>query len=499
MKGGREIELKLELRPDSVAALRELPVLAGIDARTAVQSSTYFDTPDQAIRNAGFSLRVRRVGTRFIQTVKQGGEGAAGLFDRPEWEEEVASAEPDLQRAAETPLDAVLTKKVRRKLAPVATVEVERTVWIVTRDGAEIEATLDTGTILDGSARSVPIAELELELGTGSEAALFALARNMAEAVPLRLGVLTKAERGYALQDGSLERATKAERIQLAPGMSAAEGFAAIAFSCLRQFRLNEDLVERTTDPAALHQARVAMRRLRSAFSLFRPLIADDDFAALREEVRWFTDQLGDARNLDVLLKRLGDDPDAAELRSALSAEREGAYARVREALGSARLRRLMLDLVAWIETGPWRTRSAADEALPRFAAAQLRKRWRKVKRGGRHMAKLDAEPLHRLRIEVKKLRYASEFLASLQTGEERVGRQRAFTDALEDMQEALGELNDAETGRTLLADLLKDCDDAEALIDSAGLFPESKGSGSQIEQAAAAYRRLIEAGKYWK
>jgi triphosphatase len=119
---GREIELKLELSPDSVAALRELPALAGIQPRSAVQRSTYFDTPDQAIRNSGFSLRVRQVGARSIQTVKQGGDGAAGLFDRPEWEEEIATVEPDLDRAAETPLGAVLGKKVRRKIGPIATV-----------------------------------------------------------------------------------------------------------------------------------------------------------------------------------------------------------------------------------------------------------------------------------------------------------------------------------------------------------------------------------------
>ena len=495
----REIELKLDLPPDGAAPIRALPLLRGIEPRTAQQSSTYFDTPDQAIRNAGFSLRVRRTGERYIQTVKQGGEGAAGLFDRPEWEQEVAGREPDLAVAAATPLGGVLTKKVRKRIAAAATVEVERTVWLAARDGAEVEITLDTGTIADGDGRALPIAELELELKDGDAAALFGLALEIGEAASVRLGVLTKAERGYALLDGTLERAAKAGPVPLQPGMSAAEGFAAIAFSCLRQFRLNEELVERTADPNALHQARVAMRRLRSAFSLFRPLIADEPFARLREEVRWFTDQLGDARNLDVLLKRIGGKASAAALRDALTAEREAAYARVREALGSARLRRLMLELAAWIETGPWRQRPQASEPIRSFAAVQLGKRWRKVKKGGKHIRTLEIEPLHRLRIEVKKLRYASEFLASLQTGDDRLARQAAFTDALEDMQEALGELNDAETGRTLLEDLLGNRPDAKEMIATSGLFGAQKGSGKPIEEAAAAYERLVEAGKYWK
>lgn len=499
MTSGREIELKLDLEPDDASKLRRLPLLDGIEGRTVRQSSTYFDTPDQAIRSAGFSLRVRQVGQHFVQTVKQGGEGAAGLFDRPEWEAPVDGNAPDLDAAAATPLGGTLTKKVRKRLAPVAAVNVDRTIWLLPRDGGAIEVTLDTGRIEEGGGGGVPIAELELELKDGAAAGLFAVARKIGDTVPVRLGVLTKAERGYALLDGALERAAKAEPIQLAPEMNAAEGFAAIASSCLRQFRLNEALVERTADPAALHQARVAMRRLRSAFSLFRPLIADTEFAALREEVRWFTDQLGDARNLDVLLKRIGGRAKATDLREALTAERDAAYVRVRGALAAARLRRLMLDLVAWIETGAWRAQDAADVPLRTFAAVQLRKRWRKVKKGGKQLRELDAEPLHRLRIEVKKLRYAAEFLASLQTDAERVARQTAFTDALEDMQEGLGELNDEATGQALLEQLLAGRPNAEEMIATAGSIRNRKAATDPIEDAAAAYERLIEAGRYWK
>lgn len=499
MTRGREIELKLDFAPADAAALHGLPLLAGLEVCTVRQSSTYFDTPDQALRSAGFSLRVRRAGSRFVQTVKQDGEGAAGLFNRPEWENEVPTGDLDFEAAAATPLGQILSKKIRKRLGPIATVEVERTVWLLPQDGGEIEVTLDAGLIGDDSGRSVPIAELELELKTGAEAGLFAIARHIGETVPLRLGVLTKAERGYALHDGALGRAAKAEPIQLLPAMSAAEGFAAIASSCLRQFRLNEEIVEQSADPAALHQARVAMRRLRSAFSLFRPMIADDAFAPLREEVRWFTDQLGDARNLDVLLKRIGGKAKAVDLREALTAEREAAYARVRGALGSARLRRLMLELVAWIETGAWREQDRAALPITTFAAVQLRKRWRKVRKGGKQLRTLEAEPLHRLRIEVKKLRYAAEFLASLQTDADRIALQRAFADALEDMQEALGELNDEATGQALLADLLAGRPDADMMIATAGLARGRKGASDPIDDAAEAYQRLIAAGKYWK
>jgi CHAD domain-containing protein len=115
-----------------------------------------------------------------------------------------------------------------------------------------------------------------------------------------------------------------------------------------------------------------------------------------------------------VLLKRFSGDKknEAAEmLRERLQAERETAYAAVLEALGSKQLRVMMIDLVAWIETGKWRSANGmAAMPLPDFASGRLDKRWRKVKKGGAALTQLDPEPRHQLRIEVKKLRYAVEF-----------------------------------------------------------------------------------------
>jgi inorganic triphosphatase YgiF len=491
----REIELKLELEPDAADQLRRHPALDGADGRAVQQVSTYFDTSDGALRKAGFSLRVRQSGSRFIQTVKQGADGAAGLFDRPEWETDVPDLEPDLELAARTPLGDVLTKKVRKKLQPLVRSEMQRTTWLVDRDGQSLEVTLDEGRVCGGDSCQ-PLAEIEIELKQGEPAALVEFARKLGADLPVRLGVLTKAERGWGLADGSLLRAAKATRIALDPDMNSAEGFTAIAASCLRQFRLNEPIVIERRDPTALHQARVAMRRLRSAFTLFRPVIVDDVFAALREEVRWFTDQLGPARNLDVLLKRAGHR--SADLREVLEGERERAYDQVIEALNSARLRRLTLDLVAWIETGPWRDSEQAQEPLEDFASAQLDKRWRKVKRPGRVLAKLDPEARHRLRIEIKKLRYAIEFLAALQR-DQAAQRQKQFAAALEEMQEQLGELNDVETARGLLADLLNLRPNAQELIAAAQDEAPQSSEGEAVRAAARAFERLVEIGRFWR
>jgi triphosphatase len=89
--------------------------------------------------------------------------------------------------------------------------------------------------------------------------------------------------------DDAPGKITKAGPVPLRADMNVAEAFAVIARSCIRHFRLNEPIVIQKRDPEALHQTRVAMRRLRAAVSLFRPALKDRRFEPLRKELRWFT------------------------------------------------------------------------------------------------------------------------------------------------------------------------------------------------------------------
>ena len=79
-----EIELKLELNPDDASAL-EASELFGEDSKVSQLRSTYFDTADHCVKQAGFSLRIRQIGRARVETVKANGTNAAGLFARPEW------------------------------------------------------------------------------------------------------------------------------------------------------------------------------------------------------------------------------------------------------------------------------------------------------------------------------------------------------------------------------------------------------------------------------
>ncbi len=503
MSEPRELELKLEVGPKQLARLRtHMAKTLGQPAARKQLNSVYFDTPDQTLRNEGLSLRLRSAGGKVVQTVKQADNGPGiGLFDRSEWETEVAGEELDLAAAAETPLRKLLGRDGVGRLQPMFSVKVERTTWEVESDAASIEVALDAGTIAsDGTGRM--IAELELELKRGSAADLFALARGLESAGSLKIGIFPKSEYGYLLASGGKgPEFHKAEAVKLRRGTPTADAVAAIIRACIRHFRLNEAGVVEARRMEALHQARVAIRRLRSALSLFKDLLADPESQGIRELLRGFSSHLGEARNLDVYLARAeapeeGQPEPDPDWIGKLRADREAAYDRVAKAFASKRYRGLMLDLLAWAEDGAWRKAEEPRLARPveELAAAILDKRRRRVRRRGRDLAGIDAEARHQVRIEAKKLRYAAEFFSGLVEGKKDKKRLKAFLSATEHLQEALGELNDFETAKALHAD--------RAEVGTLGLetvLDEESREQELLDAAVAAHRTFSDKKPFWR
>lgn len=513
----RETELKLDVAPEEVAALRSgLRTRFAQDGDTAQLVSVYYDTSDAALREAGVSLRVRSSGDAIVQTVKQARGRGAGLFDRAEWEKELSVRQPDLEAFAATPAGASF-ELADLRLAPVFEVKVERTRWTVNTGQSSIEVALDTGRLRAGRRTEV-VAELELELKRGRPRDLFRLLADIEDVASLRPGVQAKSERGYRLAGGKPDKPVKAAPVELMRDMTAAEAFRSIVGACIRHFGLNDPIIVRKRTSEALHQARVALRRLRSALSLFGDMIADGTLPQLKTALRTVSRELGDARNLDVYLERsAGPEAEAsagepglkAFLRE-IEARRDAAYDRVVARLQSPEFRHLILRLVAWLEAGPWLTdddplRAAARQQPVRVAAAGiLRRRRRKVKRKGRHLAALDPASRHRVRIDAKKLRYAAEFFAALPGGDKRRKRQAAFVAALEELQEHLGQLNDIQTGDDIAVSFATG-DRHVSAHGSQGLFAAAHSSGRRdvevghlLESAEAAHKTLCKAKAFW-
>ena len=485
----REVELKLEIEPGAAETLCDHPLLRGTLGEPLQNDSVYYDTRKGALRAAGVSLRVRRIGDGFVQTVKSGARAAVGLFDRSEWEEPIAGPEPELERICD--IEPILDEPaVRRALKPVYETRFRRRTCTLDRDGARIELVVDQGEVVAGK-HSQALAEVELELIEGPAKALFALARELQSHADLRLGVMTKSERGARLASGKASRATKAEPVRLSPSMSVADGFRTIALACLRHFRANEPLVIAARDVDALHQSRVALRRLRSAFSLFRPVLAGPEYERFRGELRTLSGTLGVARNLDVLLARRSEDL-SKKSRQRLVEERGRAYDQAIAALRSAQVRTVMIDLAEWIalsgaeKHGHHPLRPFADSVLDRF--------WKKVRRRGRILRDLDDVERHELRIAAKKLRYAGEFFARLYVDNSSAAARDSFLTAVEALQEGLGGLNDMATERELAEDLRR-----------RGIaLPRPRSGDARSARAALiaasdqSYRRLAEAGMFW-
>lgn len=482
----REVELKLETDLAGIDVLAHASILALVDVKEHEQTSTYFDTPEQDIRKAGLSLRIRKIGTKRIQTVKAESKATAGLFARPEWEMAIRQDQPVIDDH-HMPLRTLVPALQLERLSAIFRIIVTRQVRSIMQDGACIELVLDRGEIQAGGAIT-PINEIELELKAGSPEAMFGLARTLGELAPLQLSTLSKAQRGYDLLARNNDSSFKSQAISFTSGMTSCEGFAAIANACLHQFRSNQSILLRAKNSDALHQARISLRRLRSALSIFQDMLTDDRFDHIKSGLIWIASELDMARDIDVLLTGIRDEGE----REKLLVAHAQAYAGATGALSSLRLRILMLDLVEWITIGKWLTvpadQTLIERPLEAFAADVLDRCRRAIKRRGRLWPRLDDKGRHRLRIKVKKLRYSADFFGSLFPGKKATRRHKAFLSALEALQSVLGDLNDETTGAALLAKF--------GITDASEHKLSRK---SMLESAAETYEVLVDAKRFWR
>ena len=320
--------------------------------------------------------------------------------------------------------------KLRRQLKPMFETRVHRTVYPIAKRGHIIELAIDQGKI-DTGVSSLPLCELELELKRGNEKDLFSLARELVHLLPAQLALKSKSERGYEFVDRKLGAPVKAVPVDLTVCASARDGFKMIGGACLKQVIENELAIIKG-DSEGVHQMRVGLRRLRAAMSLFSALLPDPQTSAIKTELKWLTGELAPAREIEVLMNRvvkpLKKKGDARRngvpaLLQELAQKRKAALERVQNAIASARFRALILEVAAWLETGHWMSpeddlvRSRGQVPIQVFAADQLRRRWRKVRKKGKALAQLDAPNRNKLRIQVKKLRYAAEFFGDLFLG----------------------------------------------------------------------------------
>ena len=179
-------------------------------------SNRYYDTAARDFRKNGMGLRIRGCQGEFEQTIKTSGKGVAGLQQRPEYNIALEPANntsllvPDLRRfpAHIWPLDFNVDL-AQASLQCLFTTHFVRKAYVFDFVGqGQIELVWDRGTVSAADSQET-INELELELKQGDINLLFVVARRLAEIMPLKIGLLSKAARGYRL----LNTTAKAETL----------------------------------------------------------------------------------------------------------------------------------------------------------------------------------------------------------------------------------------------------------------------------------------------
>lgn len=410
---GLESEIKLSLPRRAASLLAAHPLLAGLPATQKKLNNIYYDTPALALHDRRIAVRHRRVGDDCLLTVKSAAPAAGGLAQRHEWENASPPGEFDFSHIDNPALRHQL-ETLRMQLTPVFATHFMRTTWHVPTLQGQVEVALDQGQI-EADGRKESICEVEIELLSGQIGALFEVACALQAVLPLHPEVGSKAERGYRLFSGQTIAAVKAQTTPLTPDDCPADAFRHIALACLVHLQGNEYGVRHGDDPEPVHQARVAIRRLRTALRIWRPLLPEN-FLVFDAAWRHLARTLGDARNHDVLLLEI-----LRPLAHAFPAQRDvQALLRRAQAAGKRQRKAARLALVAPDYSRLLLEFTSATLSLDAGNQPQLEDFARRcLKRRAKRVAQLTPDlpmpaitMLHPLRIALKRLRYALEFFA---------------------------------------------------------------------------------------
>ena len=361
-----------------------------------------------------------------------------------------------------TALEPLLNKSLTRHLKPVFETRVRRTTQLIQSGDGAVELALDRGLILC-AGRSCRISEAELELKTGSPAALYDMARRISKSIPVAYSAKTKLDRGYALLKAQRDKSLTGGPVVLMKGTDTATALQIIGFSCLRHLTGNEDAVRRR-DGEGIHQMRVGLRRIRAAMSIFKDILSDGQSQGLKSQLRWLDKQLGPARDYDVFLEESlrpyerspPQRRETAAFHALLSDKRAAAFEKARAIVTGERYRRLILRTALWLADGDWckdpAFMSLRAQPVKAFARKSLMRLMKKAAKKSRELERLDVRRRHKLRIAVKKLRYATEFFDSVLPGSRKGYKKYAKT--LGNLQNVLGKLNDIQVHMKIIGNL---------------------------------------------
>ena len=469
---GSGVEAEFKVRID-VAAYRQLARIEALDGFVLTakgekrQTTTYFDTPDYALRRNGVTLRLRRCGRSGEQTTKIGGNFSLGLAMRPEHSVPHLGRVPVLAKFPDEAVRQRLEELIAgRPLLPLFSMRILRKAWIArSPNGSVVEMVLDRGTVTAGE-RKGDIVEVEFELVEGDRRAVFDLAKVALKGQAFSLSTRTKSDVGYDLIDerpSDDDRPRFAEPVRLDKDMAVEEALQLVLRSCAAQISGNVVAVRASRDPEGAHQLRVGLRRFRSALTAFSRVIAAEQVVRLKDDARWLAAAVGSVRDLDVLIDELiaplQPAADLGALLVVLEKRRSAAHARLAAVMADPRTGDFLIDLIAFVEGRGWLSTSDIGQSvtlaapIDDFAEHAVDRLRKKVARLGHDPAGLTPETRHELRKKYKLLRYAFDFFETVLDKADK----RKLLPRVKTAQEVLGVLNDINMAHVMLDGLAVD------------------------------------------
>ncbi|MDH3225611.1 MAG: CHAD domain-containing protein [Thermoleophilia bacterium] len=477
----QEREFKLLMESD--ARLPELNGVGGLavrelDAHEA--NSTYWETGSERLAAWGCTLRFRG-GT---WTAKLGVEASAGAL----WRQEVSVS--GQSGRVPTELRGLLRPFTRDEdLEPLAQLDAHREAFeICAPDGERLAVLTDDRVTASGAGVLTPsFREVEIELTNGSgEQALLPVVHALVAAGASAGDARPKLSRALG-REVPARPEIRVPEVSATPTAREVIHAATATATCRLISHLPVAWIGE--DPEGVHQARVAMRRLRSDLSTWEVLVDRRWADPLRDELKWLGGRLGAVRDLDVLIDGVQgladgceelDEESFAALIADLESRREAVRTSMRRAIRSARAASLLDGLVAAASDPP--TAPQADDPARGLLQPLVRRRWRRMRKAARRMpaAPPDAA-LHELRIRAKRLRYAAEAVRpAVGAPAQRLAKAAAA------LQDALGDLNDAAVATRILGGIAEE--------DRRAAFAAGQVSGLMIargQQVRGRWKRL--------
>ncbi|MGH0036601.1 MAG: CHAD domain-containing protein [Myxococcota bacterium] len=502
--------------PDDLPRLAALEQLVGGSFQRVSNersSGRAFDTSARQLAGEGIELWVERLEDGIVQTVCATAARHGGVHERTLWRTSLSSEAPEPQRIADPEIRHRISELLGEgDLEPQLLSREWRRQSEIETGSSRVRVTLRLGVVGEPAATR-PFARAEFELLWGDLADLYELAGRVNERVPLQIELSTLGELGFAVVDGARPGPVRARRVHLPDRARLESALAASLTSGLDQIAANADAVRDGRDPEGVHQMRVGARRTRSALSLFKRLLPPGPVEDLKEGLSWLGNHLGPARDLDVFIDELLDpviaanphDPALIRLRALAEEARHEARDNARSAVDSPRATAVLLELGGFIARRGWRDQPLSPASARLFARARpasrrlLSRRHRRLQRSAAAVEISDRHSVHAMRIEVKKLRYAVEFLGSLHDGASR----RRFSKRLGRLQTILGRFNDAEVARRLLAELVTTLGEEAKpeLHTAAGLVAgwAARDAETQLVRLDHEWRAFDDTTPFWK